>query len=128
MSPRSYNLLIKMFVMKSIAYTALVAVVRADNTAAAAAGSGLKCVVPESGWSELYEVNLNTDEECYAYAKEAVEMTMMMGSERDYCYMATEVPGEPLKCEATWAETSAENDDIRAEATDAEDPNTYHAW
>jgi flagella basal body P-ring formation protein FlgA len=36
MSPRSYNLLIKMFVMKSIAYTALVAVVRADNTAAAA--------------------------------------------------------------------------------------------
>ena len=47
--------------------------------------------------------------------------------------MATEVPGEDgqpgyFMCQQTWAETSAENDDIRAEATDAEDPSTYHAW
>ena len=64
-----------MFVMKSIAYTALVAVVRADNTAAAAAGSGLKCVVPESGWSTLSGDNTYpTVEECYGNAESSVDL------------------------------------------------------
>ena len=43
--------------------------------------------------------------------------------------MATEVPDQPgsFGCAEAYV-NSAENDDIRAEATDAEDPNTYHAW
>ena len=74
-----------MFLTKSIVYTALLAVVRADNTAAIAAGSGLKCVVPSidppNDWEDLEDIISyvpagetapSTVEECYAYAKNYV--------------------------------------------------------
>ena len=57
-----------MCLTKSIMLGTMIAGTHADNTAAIALGSGLKCVQGE-GWTEPYSTDMEEGvEECYAYA------------------------------------------------------------
>jgi len=128
-----------MFLTKSIVYTALLAVVRADNTAAIAAGEGLLCDVPEGGdvWDSNREfLDLNkeytTPDMCYEEAKQYARDYTDYETPRTHCFMHIGAPG--FFC-MFYSATPTDADDIRRELTAEEkaenaenDDLIYHAW